>query len=236
MVQSIENLLAWARQHADKLEQDMTWLASGRGDGGYWRADPDQKFMIAARATAALEFLRRYAGSDSEWALRAQMVYANKGDSQSSESGARALGDILREWAEQAEVGVIDVPGAQAAETRQVASTDLMEQVRQLIAAKGVHPSAPIVLAGAALEIALRLAVEERRLKLDERPSMTAYARRLRSEGLIAKQDMKNIEQMAGLRNDAAHGQFELLSAERAGLMEQQVNYFLARLSRLLHD
>ena len=39
---------------------------------------------------------------------------------------------------------------------------------------------------------------------------------------------------MAGLRNEAAHGEFDTLNEARAKLMEQQVNLFLARLSSLL--
>ena len=60
------------------------------------------------------------------------------------------------------------------------------------------------------------------------------YARCLRTDGLLSKQDMKDLEQMAGLRNAAAHGDFDLLSPERAGLLEQQVNLFLRRLAELL--
>jgi ParB-like chromosome segregation protein Spo0J len=117
---------------------------------------------------------------------------------------------------------------------RAVASTDLMEQVRALAEDKGVHPAAPIVLAGAALEIALRSAVDELHLTLAERPSLTAYARRLRKEGVLSAQDMKDVEQMAGVRNSAAHGNFDELNPARAGLMEQQVNFFLARLTNAL--
>jgi hypothetical protein len=42
---------------------------------------------------------------------------------------------------------------------------------------------------------------------------------------------VKDIEQMAGLRNSASHGDLEEISRERAGLMEQQVNYLLSRLT-----
>jgi hypothetical protein len=109
-----------------------------------------------------------------------------------------------------------------------------MEQVRALADDKGVHPAAPIVLAGAALEVALRSAIDELQLTLTERPSITAYARRLRQENMLSAQDVKDVEQMAGVRNSAAHGQFDELSRERAGLMEQQVNFFLTRLSTTL--
>jgi len=63
-----------------------------------------------------------------------------------------------------------------------------------------VHPAAPVVLAGAALEVALRSAIEELQLTLTERPSITAYARRLRTEGITTAQDVKDVEQLPSIR------------------------------------
>jgi hypothetical protein len=161
-------------------------------------------------------------------------VFDNNGERQSMESGARALADILRAWAESVKDGTVVPRRVEAQGVRVVASTDLMEQVRTLLADKKVHPAAPVVLSGAALEVALRSAIEELQLTLTERPSITAYARRLRTEGILTAQDVKDVEQMSGIRNLAAHGEFDDLSHERAGLMEQQVNMFLRRLSDLL--
>jgi hypothetical protein len=152
----------------------------------------------------------------------------------SMESGVRALGDVLREWAAAVNAGMVVPRQVEAQAARAIASIDLMEQVRVLAEDRSVHPAAPIVLAGAALEVALRSAVDELQLTLSEKPGITAYARRLRQEGILSVQDVKDVEQMAGVRNFAAHGQFEELSRERAGLMEQQVNFFLAQLSRTL--
>ena len=42
------------------------------------------------------------------------------------------------------------------------------------------------------------------------------------------------MEQTSGLRNAAAHGDLEALSRERAGLMEQQVNILLRRLTEII--
>jgi hypothetical protein len=55
----------------------------------------------------------------------------------------------------------------------------------------------------------------------------------LRRVDLITVQDVKDLEQCAGLRNSAAHGDFDSLSHERAGLMEQQTNILLRRLADL---
>jgi hypothetical protein len=149
-------------------------------------------------------------------------------------NGSRGLADILRTWADAVTSGMLVPRQVEAHGARIVASTDLMEQVGILAADKNVHPAAPIVLAGAALETALRSAVEERQLSLTEKPSITAYARLLRKEKVLSSQDMKDVEQMAGVRNSAAHGEFDVLSRERAGLMEQQVNLFLSRLAKVL--
>ena len=226
-----DELVQWAENHAKELERDMTWTQDRSSE--YWKATSRQvEPVIRTRAIAALDFLERYAGHDSQWAIRGHEVFDK--NAHSMESGARALGDVLRGWAAAVSAGIVVPRQVEAQGARAVASTDLMEQVRTLADDRSVHPAAPIVLAGAALEVALRSAVDELQLTLTERPSITAYARRLRQEGMLSAQDVKDVEQMAGVRNFAAHGQFDELSRERAGLMEQQVNFFLARLSSVL--
>jgi hypothetical protein len=225
-----DELVQWAQNHAKLLEQDMTWYQSGGYE--YWTSSRDARPKIHARAITALDFLGRYTGHDSQWAIRGHEVFDKNTDSM--ETGARALGDVLREWAAAVSAGIVVPRQVEAQGARAVASTDLMEQVRVLAEDGSVHSAAPIVLAGAALEVALRSAVDELQLTLIERPSIGAYARRLRQEGFLTTQDVKDVDQMGGVRNLAAHGQFDALSPERAGLMEQQVNFFLARLSRLL--
>jgi hypothetical protein len=226
-----DELVQWAQNHAKTLETGMTWYQGGGFE--YWTSSLDAQPVIRARAIAALDFLERYAGRDSQWAVRAHEVFDKNG--KSMETGARALADILRGWADAVSAGILVPRLVEAQGARAVASTDLMEQVRVLADDKSVHPAAPIVLAGAALEVALRSAVDELQLTLTEKPGITAYARRLRQEGTLSAQDVKDVEQMAGVRNFAAHGQFDELSRERAGLMEQQVNFFLARLSPALN-
>jgi hypothetical protein len=56
----------------------------------------------------------------------------------------------------------------------------------------------------------------------------------LRASRMLSVQDVKDIEQIGGLRNSAAHGDFDTLSRERAGLMEQQVNMLLRRLTEII--
>lgn len=92
------DLVSWARRHATELEAYMRLHPqSGHGYGSYWEApDLASESRIRARAIKALDFLDRYAGSDSQWAVRGHAVF-DKG-SHSMETGARDLGDVLRAW------------------------------------------------------------------------------------------------------------------------------------------
>jgi uncharacterized protein YutE (UPF0331/DUF86 family) len=77
----------------------------------------------------------------------------------------------------------------------------------------------------------LRAVVKARDLVLTEKASIGAYTRLLRQNKVIPAQDVEDFEQCGGLRNAAAHGEFDSLSRERAGLMEQRTNLLLRRLS-----
>ncbi|MBQ1051144.1 hypothetical protein KBX50_22065 [Micromonospora sp. C51] len=229
-------ILAYARKQADELERDMHWITSEHSPShGYWiSSDYQMLTKIVARAAAAQEFLRQYSGAESFWTERAISVYQSKGDNQSTESGARAIGELLRAWADQVEAGVIEIVGSRSWVEVGQASTDVMGQVRRLNEDPEAHPAAAIVLCGAALEVALRAVAESRGIVVEERPTLSVLTKVLRRERLLTVQDVKDLEQCGGLRNLAAHGQFETLSPERAGLMEQQTNLLLRRLSDLV--
>lgn len=229
----VEQVLEYARTQADELAKDMTMQPAVRGVGPYWKAhDQEAEARIAARAVAALEFFRQYAGADSVWAQHAVTTYtANR---YSSESGARALGDLLRAWADQVAAGIVEIAGSRAWAEVGIVSTDVMGQVRRLLEDRAVHPAAPIVLCGAALEIALRAVADACNVPLPAKPTMNTLTGALRGAGLLTVQDVKDLEAAGGVRNQAAHGQFDDLSGERAGLMEQQTNILLRRLADLM--
>lgn len=114
---------------------------------------------------------------------------------------------------------------------RITASTDLMEQAENLIAERGVHVAAPIVLAGAALEEVLRDLVEGRNLGIKGKPGLTSYGQALRTADVLGPNDVKEITSLAGIRNEAAHGNFEDLTPERAQLFLDRVNLMLQKLT-----
>ncbi len=108
---------------------------------------------------------------------------------------------------------------------------DLMEQAGELLGTKGVHPGAAAMLIGATLEEFLRTRVEQDALSLGARnPSIQAYAELLRDQGLLGKQDMKDVTAWSGLRNHAAHGEWdEVKDRDRIRLMLEGVNLFLRK-------
>jgi len=214
----------------------MTFRQTEYGYGWWWweATSPAARPRIQARAYAALAFLDRFAGVDSQWAVGGRAAFEKNEHEHSMETGARELGEVLRAWADQVEAGIVPIRQVDAQGARAVASSDLMEQVRGLREAKGIHPAAPIVLAGGALEVGLRSATEELDLPRPPKPSISAYAGCLRAAGLLSVQDMKNVEQMGGLRNAAAHGDLEQLDRERTEFMERQVTRFLRRLADIM--
>ena len=231
----IEQVLEWAEDHVGNLTQEMELRRDNRGFP-YWRAvNLEAKSRIQARVTAAIAFLDQFTGTGSRWSKSASAVFNQSSEAKRVESGARAVGDVIAEWVRMVRSGQTK-PKLVEFSTRAVASTDLLEQVRALNADNRVVPAAPIVLAGAALEIALRSAVEELDLTVEGRGSIDAYAKALRQVDVLNRQDMKDVTQMAGLRNDAAHGIHETLSRKGASLMEQQANLFLARLDQAVQQ
>jgi hypothetical protein len=83
-------LVQWALDHANELERDMSWHPEAPGSLGYWDSTPEAEPKIRARAIAALDFLERFNGHDSQWAIRGHDVFDKS--SNSMQSGARALG------------------------------------------------------------------------------------------------------------------------------------------------
>jgi hypothetical protein len=109
--------------------------------------------------------------------------------------------------------------------------SDFLDQATTLLNTKEVHPAAPTMIVGAALEEFLRNWVEEAGLSLQgKKPSIDAYAKTLREGDKITKQDLKDITSWAGLRNHAAHGEWnEVGDKNRIGLMLEGVNLFMRK-------
>jgi hypothetical protein len=113
------------------------------------------------------------------------------------------------------------------ARIRVEATTDLLEQVQRLLDDSNVHPAAPVVLTGAALEEFLRSMYVGCNQPLAGKPGLSTYSAALQKCGKVSTTDAKNITAWAGLRNEAAHGHFTDVTRDRAKLMFEGVNLFI---------
>jgi hypothetical protein len=173
------------------------------------------------------EFLRRYAGPKSEFFL----ILKGMGlQSWSYEAQASSLQSFLTAFRAFVEAGLhSDVSPERRAQLDVV--SDFLEQAQQLLATSGIHPAAPAVIIGAALEEFLRTWIESEGLSLGARKrGLDTYAQVLRENESITKQDQKDITSWAGLRNQAAHGQWdEVNDKKRILIMLEGVNLFMRR-------
>jgi hypothetical protein len=170
------------------------------------------------------EFLRIYAGPRSSFFKRASeitgpdyVIYNN-------------LTSILTGFIAYVSAGLdSDVTPERKAQLDVV--SDFLEQANVLLETKNVHPAAPTVLIGATLEEFLRTWIEAEDISLGNRkPGMQNYAEVLKENDLISKQDLKDITAWGGVRNSAAHGEWDVVADKaRIRLMLEGVNLFLRK-------
>ena len=219
---------------AEQISAQVHWQPATPGSfgHGYWAAkQASDVFNLAAAATAGLDLLTRYAGAESTWTQRAMAIYDSKGMNQSDAAGAEGVSSILRQWISQVNAGVADIAGDRSWDDARAGALSLMDQVRHLLEDRAAHPAASIVLCGAALEIALRGVIASHQIAVEPHGGLNEQATALRHADLISVQDVKDLAVCGGLRNQAAHGEFDELSSERAGLMEQHTSLLLRRLA-----
>jgi hypothetical protein len=188
------------------------------------RAAGDDWTQLYGAKAQITDFLHQFAGQKSSF-----LQLAQKNSSYPSTESATLL-SALNSFKSYVDAGLrSEITPARKAQLDVV--SDILEQAHSLLETKGVHPAAPIVLVGATLEEFLRTWVENKELSLGQRkPSLDAYAQVLLIEGLITKQDMKDLTAWGGLRNHAAHGEWgEVADKQRAALMLEGVNLFMRK-------
>lgn len=174
----------------------------------------------------AIEFLRVYAGEKSSFYKGISKLNPQSFWNTGVVDTARGFMQGFRNFVEN------DLHQGISLERKAQVDTvsDFLEQANTLLNSPGVHPAAPCMIIGASLEEFLRNWFEEADLKIDGSPSIDSYARALREEDLINKQDYKDITSWAGLRNDAAHGKWSDVSDKnRIALMLEGVNLFIRK-------
>jgi hypothetical protein len=175
------------------------------------------------------EFLRTYGGPKNSFLDTVKSIRLD-------EYGTGDASDImvatLKSFIEYVESGLHEGISPERKAQLDVVS-DFLDQAHSLLETKGIHPAAPAVLIGASLEEFLRTWVEAQGLSLSNRkPSLEAYSQVLREADLISKQDAKDITAWGGIRNHAAHGEWdEVKDKNRVTLMLEGVNLFMRKYS-----
>jgi hypothetical protein len=172
------------------------------------------------------DFLVSFAGKNSSF-----LSQIENGSFPSDKSMAgQYLAEILNAYVAHLESGLIRGLSPKRQAEIDVTS-DFLHQAQGLLRSTKVHPAAPAVLIGASLEEFLRNWTEDLGLSLgNKKPGIDAYSSTLREAELITKQDVKDIAAWAGIRNHAAHGEWEELGgAERIRLMLDGVNLFMRK-------
>lgn len=171
------------------------------------------------------EFLGRYAGPKSAF-LQTVKPTAEW----STDHAVRTIAATLKSFIEYVEAGLHEGISPERRAQLDVVS-DFLEQAHNILETKGIHPAAPAVLIGATLEEFLRTWIEAEGLSLGNRkPSLDSYSQVLRDANLITKQDAKDITAWGGIRNHAAHGEWdEVADKRRVSIMLDGVNLFMRK-------
>ena len=182
---------------------------------------------IAGTFPEACEFLRVFAGENSEF-YKSLKTKAGAG----YDDKARVTHQILQSFQEYVAAGLLEEVSPERRAQLDVVS-DFLEMANRLLTTSGVHPAAAAVLIGAALEEFLRTWTETESLSLENRkPGLETYSQVLRDANLITKQDGKDITSWGGIRNHAAHGEWQEVSDKaRVGIMLDGVNLFMRKYS-----
>jgi hypothetical protein len=185
-----------------------------------------------SKLAEGLEFFRIYAGEKS--AFYKQLSQLNQLGVPNSISNT--VSSVLKAYIRFLEKGLDEGISLERKAQIDVVS-DFLDQSQKLLTNKDVHPAAPAVLIGASLEEFLRNWIEENDLSMGHlKPSIDSYAKVLKEKELITKQDFKDITSWAGLRNHAAHGEWdEIADKKRISLMLEGVNLFMRKYGASAH-
>lgn len=175
----------------------------------------------AAKAQVC-EFLRTYAGPKSAFLKQAEAA------SGYAKYLINSLDAILESFIQYLEAGLATGVSPERRAQLDVVS-DILGQAHSILEEDALHPAAAAMLIGASLEEFLRTWVEGNGLSIgNSKPGIDTYAKTLRAADLISKQDVKDVTAWAGIRNHAAHGEWEQVSDRgRIRLMLEGVNLFM---------
>lgn len=199
-------------RHAHSLIEDSKSI--GRDDGAKFKG-------LKARTC---EFLINISGSKNTFLAQIEKLSGSPG------YGASVVSEVLKAFITHLEAGLMQGMSPKRQAELDVVS-DLLEQANVLLENNKVHPAAPAVLIGATLEEFLRTWLEDKDISIgNKKPGLDSYSKTLRENELISKQDIKDITAWAGIRNHAAHGEWDKIGDKaRIRLMLDGINLFMRK-------
>lgn len=177
----------------------------------------------------AKEFIRTYGSAQSEFLKQLNKVPVEWGPAPIFNETKRIMEAFIRYVENGLNQGISIERKAQI----DVVS-DFLIQAQELLSTQSVHLAAPTVLIGASLEEFLRSWIEDEGISIgNKKPSIDSYSKVLYEKEKITKQDLKDITSWGGLRNHAAHGEWDEVSdKKRISLMLEGVNLFMRKYSK----
>lgn len=114
-------------------------------------------------------------------------------------------------------------------EAGQLDAAELLSQAKVLCGDRNITPIAPIVIAGAALEMVLRRMCEGADCIPTGKGSIDTYATALYRRKLVSKEDLGQVQASGKLRNAAAHGtESASVNMRAASIMIESVLLFIS--------
>ena len=179
------------------------------------------------RYAEACEFLRMYGGPRNSF-----LATLEQHDPLKTANPIGFARSVLRSFLDYLEAGLYAEVSPERRAHLDIVS-DFLEMSNALLETNGVHPGAPAMLIGAPLEEFLRTWVKAEGLPfVGLKPGIETYSQILRTANLIGEQVGKDTTSWAGIRNHAAHGEWnEVADKIRVMLMLEGVNLFMRKYS-----
>ncbi len=212
-------------ENKDLLKAISNILNSIPEDSGKWSLFMQEVFYVET-----LQFVKNYIGEKTEFY---SVLQRNKNDKHHDSSKDRFWDAKYVLEAIQNYLGNnLDIQQSSSYRIKNDMVSDFLMQADSLLDGK-YHPVSAAILIGATLEEFLRMLIDRFGIVLStNRKSIDSYAKELYSEGVITKQDLKDITVWAGLRNEASHGKFEEVNdVKRIKLALEGVNLFIRKMN-----
>lgn len=196
-------------------------------DSNKWSGYTARSFYITT-----IQFIKSYVGVNTEFYKSLDTYNLNKSyEADSAKAWAAKM--VLKSLRDYLKLG-LDFSKTEMYSIKIDIINDFMIQADELASDKKFHPAAAGILMGAALEEFLKKVSEEREVDLTGiKLTIDPISKRLYDEQIISKQDLKDITSWAGIRNDATHGNFDIVNDRKRILNAiEGVNLFMRKLDK----